>query len=189
MNLKHLGDALDHWKGSVIELIGDKKLRVVPMLTDQGQWKQEHFETYARLLHLKPEDVLKRDHLFSSQKRDDYFSDLGEHDLFLDPDKGIAPDKKAKKEHIKPSEIADLLKESRSRMLLIYQHSSRKKDGFREKLNLLRSTVSPKDRPMFAYDSGAVSMVVISQSQKRIKEASDRIHSCLGLVASARIIQ
>jgi hypothetical protein len=190
MNLKHLGDALDHWKGSVIELIGDKKLRVVPMFTDHEPWPQPHLDTYAKLLRREPEDILKKGVRFSKNSRDAYFSNLGKEDLFLDPDTGIASEENAKEKHVKPSEIAILLEESGSRMLLIYQHRLLfRRDGFREKLNLLRSTVSPKDCPMFAYDSGTVSMVVISQSQKRIKEASERIHSCLGLVASARIIQ
>jgi hypothetical protein len=144
MNRAHLGDALDHWKGSVIEVISDKKLQVVPMLTDRDQWTQEDFETYARLLHRKPEDVLKNGEgdLFSSRTRHRYFRDLvnmtGEHDLFLDPDTGIAPDEKAQKQHVRPSEIAGLISQSRSRILLIYQHASREKDGLVKKLKLLR---------------------------------------------------
>jgi len=44
MKLAHLGDALDHWKGSVIELIGGKNLRVVPMFTDSNPWTGEQIE-------------------------------------------------------------------------------------------------------------------------------------------------
>ncbi len=191
MKLAHLGDAMDHWKGSLIELIGDKRLRVVPMFTDRDRWTQQHFETYARLLHRKPEDVLKKGkgNLFSSRTRHDYFCDLGKHDLFLDPDTGIASDKKAKKEHVSPSEIAGLLSESRSRVLLIYQHASRKKDGLREKLKLLRSAEGLRGCNIFAYDSGAVSMVVISQNRQRSDEALARLKSWLGTVASTRIIK
>ena len=117
MNRAHLGDALDHWKGSVIELIGDKKLQVVPLLTDPDRWTQENLETYARLLRRKPEDVLKsgKGDLFSSSTRHRYFCDLGEHDLFLDSDTGIAPDEKAQKQHVRPSEIAGLISQSRCR--------------------------------------------------------------------------
>jgi hypothetical protein len=191
MKLAHLGDALDHWKGSLIEVIGDKSLRVVPMLTDRERWTEEHFEAYARLLHRKPEDVLRRakDDLFSTRTRRNYFRDLGENDLFLDPDTGIAPDEKAQKEHISPSEIAGLLSESRSRILLIYQHASRKRDGVREKLELLRSTEGLGGCHIFAYDSGAVSMVVISQNRERTHKASACLKSWLGPVASARILE
>ena len=190
MKLAHLGDALDHWKGALIELLGDNRLRVVPMLTDRDRWTQQHFETYARLLHRKPVDILKKgkEDLFSSRTRHDYFCDLGEDDLFLDPDTGIASDEKAKKEHVSPSEIAGLLSEPRSRMLLIYQHASRRKDGLREKLELLRSTQCLRGCHIFAYDSGAVSMVVISQNRERSDEALARLKCWLGPVASTRII-
>jgi len=191
MKLARLGDALDHWKGSLIELIGDKRLRVVPMLTDRDRCTQQHFETYARLLHRKPEDVLKKEKgaLFSKRTRHGYFCDLEEHDLFLDPDTGIASDKKAQKEHVSFSEIARLLSESRSRMLLIYQHASREKDGLREKLNLLRSTEGLRGCDIFAYDSGAVSMVVISQNRGRSDKALARLKCWLGPVAATRIIE
>lgn len=189
MKLAHLGDALDHWKGSLIELIGEKRVRVVPMLTDRDGWTEQQIETYARLLHLKPKDVLKKDIHFSSRTRRVYFCDLGEHDLFLDPDTGIASDEKAKKEHVRLSEIAGLLPESGSRMLLIYQHASRKKDGLREKLNLLQSTEGLRGCDMFAYDSGAVSMVVISQNRERSVRALARLKCWLGPVASTRIIE
>lgn len=187
MNLKHLGDALDHWKGSVIELIGDKKLRVVPLFTDQQPWTQPHLDAYAKLLRRKPDEILKKDTPFSNSTRDAYFAIAGEDDLFLDPDTGVSPNTKRKKEHVMPTEIANLLSKSRSRMLLIYQHSSRKKDGIRERLELLRGSL--KGCHMFAYDSGAVSMIVISLSRERIQEALTRVRSYLGPVAFARIIK
>ena len=188
MKLAHLGDALDHWEGSLIDLIGGKNVRVVPMLTDHDGWTEEQIEAYARLLHLKPEDILKRDIPFSSETRHGYFCDLGEHDLFLDPDTGIAPDKKAKKEHVRFSEIAGLLSASPSRMLLIYQHASRNNDGLRKKLNLLRSTKGLRGCNIFAYDSGSVSMVVISQDRERAQEALARLKLWLGSIASTRVV-
>jgi len=191
MKLAHLGDALDHWKGSIIKIIGDRSLRVVPMLTDPDQWTQKYLETCARLLHRKPEDVLKKgkNDLFSNRTRDGYFCDLGEDDLFLDADTGIALDEKAQKEHISLSEIAALLSESRSRILLIYQHASRDKDGPRRKLQLLRSTHGLSECSIFAYDSGGVSMVVISRNRKRTDRALARLKSLLGPVACKRIIE
>jgi hypothetical protein len=140
-------------------------------------------------LHLKPEDVLKKDTLFSSKTRHRYFCDLGEHDLFLDPDTGIAPDKKANKRHVRPSEIVCLLSGSTSRMLLIYQHASRKKGGLREKLDLLRSTEGLRACDIFAYDSGAVGMVVISRNRERSHRALARLKCWLGPLASARIVE
>ena len=74
MNLAHLGDALDHWKGSLIELIGGKNVRVVPMFTDDKPWTEQQIEAYARLLRIRPEAVLKRDGCFSGKTRTSYFA-------------------------------------------------------------------------------------------------------------------
>jgi hypothetical protein len=192
MNLDHLGDALGHWKGSLIELICTEGVRVVPMLTDPDRWTEQHIETYARLLHLRPEDIFKKGDgdLFSSKTRDTYFRDLGHQDLFLDPDTGIAPDDKdAEKKHIRTSEIAGLLSAAPSRMLLIYQHASRDKDGLRKKLILVRSTNGLAGCEIFAYDSGAVGMVVISQNRERSHRALARLKCWLGPVASTRIVE
>ena len=190
MNLSHLGDALDHWKGSLIDVIGEKNLQVVPMLTDRDRWTQERFEIYARLLHRKPEEILKKekDDLFSSITRHGYFRDLGENDLFLNPDTGIMPDEKARKKHISHSEIAALLPESSSRILFIYQHASRNKNGVSEKLGSLRDAEGLSGCAVFAYDSGAVSMVVISRNRERADKALARLKSWLGTVASSRVI-
>ena len=190
MNLTHLGDALDHWKGSVIELIGGKRVLVVPMFTDLDHWTHEDIETYARLLHLNPYNILKKGEgdLFSANTRGSYFCNLGKGDMFLDPDTGIAPDKTAEEKHVCPSEIACLLAESKSRILLIYQHASRDKDGVREKLKLLRSTDSLEGCHVFAYDSGAASMVVISRNRERIDKARACLKSWLCGVASSRIV-
>ena len=179
---------MDHWKGAVIGIIRDEKLQVVPMLTDPARWTEEHIITYARLLHVRTDDILKKgkDDLFSNETRGSYFCDEGEQDLFLDPDTGIAP-KKARKEHVSFSEIAALLSKS-SRMLLIYQHGSRNKDGFRKKLEQLREADGLRGCHMFAYDSGAVSIVVISRNRERTDEARNRLNSWLGPVASTRII-
>lgn len=189
MNLSHLGDALDYWKGSVIEMMRDGKLQVVPMFTDLAEWAQEDIETYARLLHVEPDDILKRgkDDLFSNATRDNYFRNLGEHDLFLDPDTGIALSRKAAR-YVVPSEIIGLLPESRSRVLLIYQHASRKANGVKEKLKSLRDTECLEGCVSFAYDCGAVSMVVISRSRKRTGKILAQL-KWLSPVASRRIVK
>jgi hypothetical protein len=188
MNLVHLGDALDHWKGSLIELIGGKNVHVVPMFTDDKPWTEQQIEAYARLLCIRPEDVLKRDGRFSGKTRTSYFCDLGEHDLFLDPDTGIAPDdKNAKEEHIRTSEIAGLLSVAPSRMLLIYQHASRSKNGLKKKLNLLSKYLPGCG--MFAYDSGSVSMVVIGRDRDRVQQALVRLKCWLGPTVSKRVVE
>jgi len=196
MNLKHLGDAFDHWKGSVIELVGEMNLRVVnnlqvvPMFTDQEPWPwgPENLATYAKLLRRQVNDILKRNDPFSNSRndREAYFKNLGQNDLFLDPDTGIAGNQNAMKEHVKASEVACLLSASPRRMLLVYQHK-----GQREKMRKTHQRVLEGLREFhaFTYDSGQVGMVFISRDQKRLAEALARIQVWLGPVAETRIIR
>jgi hypothetical protein len=62
-------------------------------------------------------------------------------------------------------------------------------DGVKEKLKLLRDEDGLKGCGMFAYDSGAVGMFVISRNRGRTAKILDRFKSWLGPVASTRIIE
>jgi len=138
-------------------------------------------------MRLNPDVVVKKATQFSVKTRHDYFSDLGEDDLFLDPDTGIAPDEKAETQHISFSEIAGLIPEANTRMLLIYQHASRNKDGLREKLGRLSESLGGCE--MFAYDSGSVGMVVVSRNRDRVRQTLARLKCWLGPVACTRIVE
>ncbi|HYA40080.1 MAG TPA: hypothetical protein VEF34_02155, partial [Syntrophobacteraceae bacterium] len=54
MNSQFLGDALDHWKGSIISLLLSKQLTqnivAEPMITDLQPWQREDIDTYGRLV-------------------------------------------------------------------------------------------------------------------------------------------
>lgn len=189
MNLKHLGDAFDHWKGSVLKLIPSQNLQIVPMFTDRRKWSQRHRIAYANLLQRKQEDIWRPTKQFSNETRGHYFDNMGDSDLFLDPDTGIASGKRAKDSHLRVSEISSLLKKSKRRVLFIYQHSSRKKDWLTRKLETLRSTTDLKGSSMFAYDSGPVSMIIISMSKTRVGEARRRLRHSLGPISRSRIVK
>jgi len=196
MDLKHLGDALDHWKGSLIELLGEKNLGVVrnlqlvPMLTDQKPWTQQNLETYAKLLRRETNNIFRKDEPFSHSKNapDSYLRNLGENDLFFDRDTGIAPDQNATIKHVKPSEVAWILGEAPTRMRMIYQHKwQRNKMTDTPKRVLLIEGL--REFHGFAYNADAVAMVLIPCDQVRVAKASQRIRDWLGPIASGRIIQ
>jgi hypothetical protein len=97
MKLTYLGDAFDHWKGSVIAHLGRilHGLRIVPMFTDLlnagHPWTDELIAMYASLLQ-SPNGVVMSDRRLDRDSRVGYFSDKrleGEFDLFLDPDRGL----------------------------------------------------------------------------------------------------
>lgn len=122
MNLNYLGDALDHWKGSLLQYLlaagALDELAVDPMATD-APWVEDDFSVYARLLHIEPRQIIR--HKAPLTPRDHYFREI-EHarDLFLDPDTGIATSR-PKREHVRPKDVNELLR-SPSRLVAVYQH-------------------------------------------------------------------
>ena len=63
MNLDYLGDALDHWKGSVFAFLqGEGALRnlaVDAMATDASPWNAGDFAVYARLLRVRDDQIIR----------------------------------------------------------------------------------------------------------------------------------
>ena len=92
MNLRFLGDALDHWKGSLFELLQKTNqlhnFVVDPTAADWGSWQPEHVDAFARLLRIDRRQIIL--HNASLKDRTMYFNEIrSEGDLFLDPDTGI----------------------------------------------------------------------------------------------------
>jgi hypothetical protein len=129
MNHKYLGDALDHFKGSLIRRLQSdgllRDLAVDPMATDAEQWTDDDYRLYAQLLevdisrvHRSPNPPARKGCLSRSIKDHD-------GDLFLDPDTGVytGNDKKTCR-HVEPEEIVHLL--GTSRIVAVYQHRLRK---------------------------------------------------------------
>lgn len=133
VRLEKLGDALDHWKGSLVRLLQGKNalvnLHVLPMITDPIKcWTPPHFCLYAHLLGVDVSAILNQNvKICQKQGRSDYFMADPSHDLFLDPDTGIR--EKESQQHVKPSELMKyLVPKGSSRLLLIYQHKDTRKN-------------------------------------------------------------
>ncbi len=181
MNISHLGDALDHWKGSMIRRLEQEliDIHVVPMFTDADKWADSHIDVYSKLLNVRLENILMKNFLFYDEIRKKYFSDVslrGDFDMFLDPDTGIEPQKpqkKKKKEYVFFDDIKSLMPNTGKRMLMIYQHS--------QPYNMRRSILDrlkqiQAELPgfyFFAYWAGSVSMVFISRQKTRIVSAEN----------------
>ena len=128
MNLKYLGDALDHWKGSLFRrlcyrnLLSD--LHVDPMITDERPWTEEELSIYDRLLNLESVGKLVNSQRTFTVQRQDYFNSIDHRgDLFLDPDTGIAAINITRK-HVAIKEIDFLLMKNKSRVIAVYQHNA-----------------------------------------------------------------
>lgn len=188
MNLRFLGDALDHWKGSIFESLHAKgllhDLAVDPMLTDPESWTQEDFELYARLLRIGKCQILQ--HRVDLKQRVGYFGEiqcLG--DLFLDPDIGINTGKRKGRRHIQPAEIGPLLDHTRNRLLIIYQHMARQaSDRVNEVICKVEATVGRFS--WCSYKSGTVAMLFLSRESSRTLGIAQHFKSVLGR-QSARV--
>jgi hypothetical protein len=197
LNSKYLGDALDHWKGSLISLLVSKQLLqsvvVEPMITDSRPWSDDDFQTYKRLLGLKETNqICHKESTFpggSSEEREDYFNKVPKNgDIFLDPDTGIftgiGRDSEPKK-HIKVLELRKLLGESK-RVVMVYQHSGR--SNFDQWLHAIGSKLT-EDRTVhcFVYECKQVAMFFISLKRNRIDEIQAVLKEYLRGTAQLRV--
>lgn len=189
MNLQFLGDALDHWKGSLFESLQKAQLlrdfAADPMVSDFDSWQEEDFKLLARLLRVMPNQIIR--HLIRLQNRAKYFAEISHRgDLFLDPDTGVATGR-VKKAHVSPAEIVQLLDNSPERLLVIYQHVRAKSVAQRidEVMNSLKHAIG--EFSACSYESGTVAMLFLARKPARIAEVVGHFQTFLGCHAAGRI--
>jgi hypothetical protein len=193
MNLDHLGDALDHWKGSLLEGMQCENLldglAADAMATGAPKdWIPEDLGFYATLLRLEQRQILK--HTVQLQTdRAQYFREIADHsaDLFLDPDIGIATSHVAHEwRYLKPKELHNLLDAARSRVVAVYQHIR----GITplERLRKIMSVLSDKAQPFCccSYESSTVAMLFFSSNSSRIEVIHKHHTTFLGRHAANR---
>jgi hypothetical protein len=175
------------------ELAANGKLSdlcVEPMITDLESWCEKDFLTYARLLKLPLDRIVRHKDSFK-RPTESFFDSIPLHgDVFFDPDTGVK-DHGGKPKHIKTTEIQKVLDKDtkKSRVLVVYQHSSRKKfaERLEEVTGLLRSRI-PEVQAL-VYECGQVAMVFISYDAKRISSIKEQLEGILEGFASERIWQ
>ncbi|MGA3204612.1 MAG: hypothetical protein ABSF12_19140 [Bryobacteraceae bacterium] len=179
MNLKFLGDALDHWKGSLFESLQQagvlRNFAVDAMASDWPDWQPDDVALFTRLLRVQ-------------EYRKQYFDEIAHRgDLFLDPDTGIATGKvKNRNQYVMPSEIGQLLRGS-DRLLAVYQHVSRQ--AVSERVGTVCSVLNKTctECKWSSYESGSVAMMFFSRSQERVTEVRAHFQRSLGRHAIGRI--
>jgi hypothetical protein len=192
MNLQFLGDALDHWKGSVFERLQQAKqltnFRVDAMASDSNEWTLEDWSLYASLLRVKTAQIVKHQTPLSLH-RDDYFAEVPKNgDLFLDPDTGIitGPVQDFRK-YLKPREIIRLLEADQGRILVVYQHvrAQRTRDRVEQVLSAIRAV----HQAVYcaSYESGTVAMLFFTLDRLRVASFVDYHRDFLGNHAERRI--
>jgi len=190
VNSQFLGDALDHWKGSIISLLLSKQLTqnivAEPMITDLQPWQREDIDTYGRLVSRELLCPICHGGSTFSGRREDYFNEIPQYgDVFLDPDIGIALGKATRK-HVKITEIKKLLGQS-NRVVMVYQHSGH--EDFHQRLLTIKNKISGAipNVHCIVYQCGQVAMFFISSSDSRIAEIKNALQELLRGTARRRI--
>ncbi len=188
MKLDFLGDAFDHWKGSLIESLSKAHILrnfAVDLMVTDGDWRNEDFQLYARLLRVAQGQLLE--HRVTLTEREKYFNEI-QHpgDLFLDSDTGVATGT-AKKQHVKACEIGQLLDRGPSdRLLVIYQAVRGKVEPrVKEVVNALK-----KPNVVLtgcSYESNTAAMLFLSRIATRSDQVADHFDALLKPRAGNRI--
>lgn len=190
MKLEYLGDAFDHWKGSLIGQLREKRLvrnlLVVPMINDPDPWKSEDFDTYAELLHVERASVLELH--FRRMARRSYFDTIDpKRDLFLDPDTGIQTGQQSPvAKYVKPEEIRRLLAAGRARLLMVYQHGARGQT-IKERIRSVMQTPKIDDLCWCSYESNASAILFLSRDCGRIDRIARHFRKILHGCARNRV--
>ena len=192
MNLQFLGDALDHWKGSVFETLQQESaLRdflVDPMASDAPVWKPADSQLFARLLRIEQRQLVSHSHDLC-RDRAQYFAEIPSMgDLFLDPDTGIKTGHVTRiEQYLLPTELFEAMDRGQERVVVVYQHVRAKRT--RERVEEVLAALNEKDRQFYctSYESGTVALLFLSRHRSRIGAVRDCFLQFLGAHASNRI--
>jgi hypothetical protein len=189
MNLRYLGDALDHWKGSLFESLQQADalhdFAVDPMASDWVDWRPDDISLFARLLKIRESAVIT--HTVGLTNRKGYFAELKHTgDLFFDPDTGIqTTGVKTNPKHIQPREVLQFLQDS-ERIVAVYQHVSRQ--GVSHRVDAVCRTLSAMDDCQWcSYESATVAMMFFCRSSQRLAKIAAYFNGMLGRHAAGRI--
>lgn len=193
MNLAYLGDPLDHWKGALFESLQKggvlKEFAVDPMASDLESWKPEDFTLLARLLKVRPDQIITHDS--NLQDRTSYFAEISHHgDLFLDPDTGVATWQVTGvkvRQFVRPSEIKQLLDSQFHRLVMFYQHvrAQKVRDRVDAVLGALRHEAG--EYSWCSYECPTVAMLFLARTPDRPASVRKHFANLLGRHATGRI--
>ena len=193
MNLSYLGDALDHWKGSLFEFLQARQLlhdfAVDPMASDLRSWRDADYALFADLLRV-PRDRIIEHRAKLTTTRNRYFAEIHHNgDLFLDPDTGIATGRVAHLEqYVQPRDIWSLLFNGLNRLVVVYQHVRARKTA--ERIDEVVACVAGSIKLAWcSYESGTVAMLFFSSAKHRTQGIATALTEKLGRHAAKRIRQ
>lgn len=191
MNRKYLGDALDHWKGSLFELLHARsalrEFAVDPMASDLPEWTSQDFGLFARLLRVTPNQIIQHSH--SLRERAEYFAELSHTgDIFFDPDTGVATGSvKDPTHYVRPIEVGNLIAYRPDRIVAVYQHVRATPVALRVDTVLDALAAHANGALWCSYESGTVAMIFLAGDQGRVEAVRRAFADLLGSHSDGRI--
>lgn len=183
MRIDYLGDALDHFKGSILRKLQAEglilDLGVDPMATDVELWSEDHYRLYAALLGTSPSRLFRIAGTLDSRERRTLGSPHHGGDLFLDPDTGVRTGSQSPvSAYILPTELKQLL--TSDRVVVTYQHAWRTEEAesVRRAVEVVKN-VQPRSVAT-AYVSRQVALIFFSTDTERVSAISASLRSWLG---------
>lgn len=194
MKLAHLGDALDHWKGSLfnfLQAVGVlRNFAVDPLATDAENWTPQVFAVYAHLLRVESHQVLQHE-IRIADNRQGYFQevlDADSGDLFIDPDTGVATGRvRHPMKYVMPAEIRQLLGNGGGRIVAVYQHAARRRRIADRVDQVLEAIRDHRGVGWCSYESTTVAMLFLSRDSGRATAVAEHFRRILGPRADGRI--
>ena len=183
MRLEYLGDALDHFKGSLFrrlraaDLLRD--LAVDPMATDADTWTHDDYRLYSDLLDVQPDKVLKSQGTLDKVGRRRLGLPGHQGDLFLDPDTGVRTGTQpTARKYVLPEEVGPLLVSSR--LLVIYQHAWRAHEAESVRQAIAAVQQIEPSIAATAYTSRQVAMLFLARDVERVSAVASWLRAWLG---------
>lgn len=192
MNLKYLADALDYWKGGVLNFLEGRRLLdsllVEPMLSDPEAWTGEQWSLFAGLLRVSGDQIVRHRQSLTAD-RPAYFQEIPPFEtIFLDPDIGVCTSRvtsTSRAQYVFPEELRSLLDETPNRLLIVYQHV---RGSVRDRLNEVTRAIQACATGVgcSSYESATAALLFISRTG-RYKDVAAAFRPFLGPQYEARV--
>jgi hypothetical protein len=190
VNLKYLADALDYWKGGVLNFLEGRRLLdsllVEPMLSDPEAWTGEQWSLFAGLLRVSGDQIVRHRQSLTAD-RPAYFQEIPPFEtIFLDPDTGLCTSRVASPaQYVFPEELRSLLGGAPNRLLIVYQHVRGSVHGRLNDVTRAIQVCAPRVG-CSSYESATAALLFLSQSD-RYMGVAEAFRSLLGPQYDVRV--
>ncbi|MCC5828566.1 MAG: hypothetical protein JJU36_03880 [Phycisphaeraceae bacterium] len=198
MILDYLGDAPDHWKGSLHRVLlaahALRDLHALPMATDAGRWQAAHYDVYAKLLGMPLRQVFQEGMALGVAKyfreADKWLQNKGAAaaDLFLDPNKGLRVACGIRATHyVHVDQLEILSPPDCDRVLMIYDETQDRKHAKADHITKIGDDLRCAGFHWAGYEAGRqLTMFFVTRQSQRQNQIYTALAALLGPCAQGQ---